>query len=112
MCSLWRTRKTNTIGIIFNMITKEEIEQIRNALNTPENNREHYKRIVKAEHILDKLTEIVSSSDLYCDIFTKNILNKYVTIKGENFTVYNVSLMLAPEEDGDFKYVWYGDLQK
>lgn len=40
----------------------------------------------------------------------QHIVKKSVLIKGEEYKVYNVKLMLSPEEDGDFINVWYHDL--
>ena len=45
------------------MITNRDIEQLRKALNMPEQDKDYEKNHFKAEQVLDKLTELVSSSN-------------------------------------------------
>lgn len=59
----------------------------------------------------EKALEVVKNCSIPV-IIDSGIINKEVTFEGKEFRVYNVQLMLAPEEDGSFKHIWYDKLRK
>lgn len=45
------------------------------------------------------------------NVIDSKIINKYVKYKGKDYKIYNVSLMLEPEDDSKFEKIFYQKLR-
>ncbi len=79
------------------MITKEEIEQIKKALNMPEQHGSYEKHHNIAEQILDRLDKVVRSSNVIHDVSN---CSKECEWKADTFDNIGVALTEYCEECG------------
>jgi len=94
------------------MITKEEIEEIRKALNMPEQHGSYEKHHNRAEQILDRLDKLVSSSNVIPDVShstTPSYLNDKYKIVQHVLDTYQVEKNGEPifrgEKEECYQYV-------